>query len=141
MKRGVLLAAFACLYKEGTRRSSFFYPHDAETAPWWQGENARLGSLATAARLAARHFGNDAAFQAKLHSYALNQLNWILGLNPYDNSMLHGTGRNNPDYMFFDAWEYKNAPGVIVNGITLGFKNEEDIDFHLMVTETGADND
>ncbi|MBP1661127.1 MAG: glycoside hydrolase, partial [Candidatus Aminicenantes bacterium] len=25
-----------------TRRSAFFFPHDTETAPWWQGENARL---------------------------------------------------------------------------------------------------
>ena len=127
--------------KAGARRTSFFYPHDAETAPWWQGENARLGSMATAARLAAKYFQADAVFQNKLESFALNQLNWILGLNPYDSSMLHGTGRNNPDYMFFEAWEYKNAPGGIVNGITSGFKDEEDIDFHLMVSETGADND
>lgn len=127
--------------KAGVRRTSFFYPHDAETAPWWQGENARLGSMATAARLAAKYFQSDAAFQNKLHVFAINQINWILGLNPYDCSMLHGTGRNNPDYMFFDSWEYKNAPGGIVNGITAGFKDEEDIDFHLMVAETGADND
>ena len=39
-----------------TRRTSFFFPHDTETAPWWQGENARLGSMAAAARLAARSF-------------------------------------------------------------------------------------
>lgn len=127
--------------KAGVRRTSFFYPHDAETAPWWQGENARLGSMATAARLAAKYFATDAAFARQLQSFALNQLNWILGLNPYDCSMLHGTGRNNPDYMFFEAWEYKNAPGGIVNGITAGFKDEEEIDFHLMVAETGADHD
>ena len=35
---------------DGSRCDQFFYPHDVETAPWWQGENARLGSLATAAR-------------------------------------------------------------------------------------------
>ena len=127
--------------KAGVRRTSFFYPHDAETAPWWQGENARLGSMATAARLAAKYFHDDQAFHAKLQAFALNQLNWILGLNPYDSSMLHGVGRNNPDYMFFESWEYKNAPGGIVNGITAGFKDEEDIDFHLMVSETGADHD
>ena len=127
--------------KAGVRRTSFFYPHDAETAPWWQGENARLGSMATAARLAAKYFHDDQAFQAKLQAFALNQLNWILGLNPYDSSMLHGVGRNNPDYMFFESWEYKNAPGGIVNGVTAGFKDEEDIDFHLMVSETGADHD
>ncbi len=39
-----------------TRRTSFFFPHDTETAPWWQGENARLGSMAAAARLAAEVF-------------------------------------------------------------------------------------
>jgi Glycosyl hydrolase family 9/Cellulase N-terminal ig-like domain len=127
--------------KAGVRRASFFYPHDAETAPWWQGENARLGSMATAARLAAKYFRDDPAFQNKLQTFALNQLNWILGLNPFDISMLHGVGRNNPDYMFFDSWEYKNAPGGIVNGVTAGFKDDEDIDFNLPVSVTGADND
>ena len=78
--------------KAGVRRTSFFYPHDAETVPWWQGENARLGSMATAARLAAKYFRADQAFHAKLQAFALNQLNWILGLNPYDSSMLHGLG-------------------------------------------------
>jgi hypothetical protein len=37
-----------------TRRTAFFFPHDTETAPWWQGENAKLGSMAAAARLAVR---------------------------------------------------------------------------------------
>jgi hypothetical protein len=127
--------------KSGARRTSFFYPHDAETAPWWQGENARLGSLATAATLAARWFKDDDAFHAKLLSYATSQLDWILGLNPFDVSMLHGAGRNNPPYRFFDSYEYTNAPGGICNGITAGFRDEEDIDFNLTVAETGADND
>jgi len=127
--------------KAGVRRASFFYPHDAETAPWWQGENARLGSMATAARLAAKYFRDDRAFHDKLQTFAFNQLNWILGLNPFDSSMLHGVGRNNPDYMFFDSWEYKNAPGGIVNGVTAGYKDEEDIDFNLPISVTGADHD
>ena len=42
-----------------TRRSAFFFPHDTETAPWWQGENARLGSMAAAALLASRVLRND----------------------------------------------------------------------------------
>jgi hypothetical protein len=127
--------------KEGVRRTSFFFPHDTETAPWWQGENARLGSLATAARLAARHFADDAAFRAKLEAYAWNQLDWILGENPFDACMLHGSGRNNPPYMFFDSYEYTNAPGGICNGITSGFSNEDDIDFNLPYKVTGADHD
>jgi hypothetical protein len=127
--------------KTGVRRTSFFFPHDTETAPWWQGENARLGSLAAAARLAARHFAGDAAFQAGLQAFGRNQLNWILGLNPFDACMLHGKGRNNIAYMFFDSYEYTNAPGGICNGVTAGYVNEEDIDFGLHYAVTGKDDD
>jgi hypothetical protein len=127
--------------KTGARRTSFFFPHDTETAPWWQGENARLGSLATAAILAAQRFRGDKSFHDALQSYATSQLDWILGLNPFDASMLHGAGRNNPPYRFFDSYEYTNAPGGICNGITAGFRDEEDIDFNLTVAETGADDD
>jgi hypothetical protein len=125
----------------GGRRTSFFFPHDTEASPWWQGENARLASLATAARLALPHFEDDAAFQQRLRSYARSQLDWILGLNPFDASMLHGTGRNNPAYMFFDSYEYTNAPGGICNGITSGFRDERDIDLNVPYAETGADHD
>jgi hypothetical protein len=127
--------------RDGRRRSSFFFPHDTETEEWWQGENARLASLAAAARLASGQFADDAVFAAKLESYALNALNWILGLNPYDACMLHGTGRNNPWYLFFGYYEYTNAPGGICNGITAGLDDEHDIDFNLSYGETGQDHD
>ena len=127
--------------KTGLRRTSFFFPHNTEAAPWWQGENARLSSLATAARLAVKKFENDRDFSSQLQAYAANQLNWILGLNPFDSSMLYGIGRNNPQYLFFDSWEFTNAPGGISNGITSGFRDEEDIDFNLTYKQTGADND
>ncbi len=127
--------------REGVRRTSFFFPHDTETAPWWQGENARLGSMATAARLALRHFGSDPAFQEKLRSFGRDQLNWILGLNPFDSCMLQGKGRNNPPYLFFDSYEYTNAPGGICNGITAGYEDETDIDFNLHFAATGKDDD
>src|SRR5271170_6663106 len=54
----------------GGRRTAFFFPHDTETAPWWQGENARLSSMASAARLAATYFKADAAFHDQLQGYA-----------------------------------------------------------------------
>jgi hypothetical protein len=127
--------------KAGVRRTSFFFPHDTEVAPWWQGENARLASMATAAGLAAKYFKQDKGFYNRLQSFAWNQLNWILGLNPFDACMLHGSGRNNPPYMFFDSYEYTNAPGGICNGITAGFFDEQDIDFNLSVAQTGADHD
>jgi hypothetical protein len=127
--------------KGGARRTSFFFPHDTETAPWWQGENARLGSMAAAARLAARFFGQDARFRARLIGFGQDQLNWILGLNPFDACMLHGKGRNNIVYMFFDSYEYTNAPGGIPNGITAGYADERDIDFGLHYAQTGKDDD
>jgi hypothetical protein len=40
-----------------------------------------------------------------------------------------------------DSWEFTNAPGGISNGITSGFRDEEDIDFNLTYKQTGADND
>jgi hypothetical protein len=127
--------------KTGGRRSSFFFPHNSDAAPWWQGENARLASVATAARLAARVFSDNDSFRKQLETFATNQLNWILGMNPFDSCMLNGVGRNNPAYMYFDSWAFTNAPGGISNGITGGFHDENDIDFLLPYRETGADND
>ena len=123
------------------RRSEFFFPHDTETAPWWQGENARLGSLATAARLAAPLFADEPAFEARLRAYATDQLNWILGLNPFDASMLHGSGRNNPEYGFFGSWQYSQFPGGIVNGVTSGLKDDAGIDFNVPYAVTQQDAD
>jgi hypothetical protein len=127
--------------KSGARRTSFFFPHNSDAAPWWQGENARLASVATAARLAERAFADDTAFSRELGAFATNQLNWILGLNPFDSCMLNGVGRGNPAYMYFDSWEFTNVPGGISNGITGGFNDERDIDYMLNYRQTGADND
>lgn len=127
--------------KDGNRHVTFFFPHNTEVAPWWQGENARLASLATAAHLAAKQFPDDPGFQKKLRAFATDQLDWILGANPFESSMMNGVGRNNPAYLFFDSWEFTNAPGGISNGITAGFTDEKDIDFNLTYKQTGADND
>ncbi|MDJ1501024.1 glycoside hydrolase family 9 protein [Xanthocytophaga agilis] len=125
----------------GNRRSTFFFPHGSEASPWWQGENARLGSIAAAARLAIPLFTEDKPFQNTLQQFAVDQLNWILGLNPYDACMLQGTGHNNPAYGFFGTFEYTNAPGGIVNGITSGLEDEHDIEFNLSYAKTGKDYD
>jgi hypothetical protein len=127
--------------KEAKRYSSFFYPHNTETAPWWQGENARISSLACAARIAGKHFSSDQKFRLQLEKYANDQINWIMGLNPFNVSMLHGTGRNNPEYMFFGSYQYTSAPGGICNGITGGLENEHDIDFNVPYSVTGKDYD
>lgn len=125
----------------GQIRTAFFFPHDTEAAPWWQGENARLGSLAAAARMAAPLYTNDPTFQRQLEDYAWNQLHWILGRNPYDTSMLMGSGHNNVHYMFFQSWKYTSAPGAIVNGITAGMNSEDGIAFNQGFAVTGKDDD
>jgi thiol-disulfide isomerase/thioredoxin len=140
----------------GQRHSAFFFPHGSEASPWWQGEDARLSSMAAAARLAiplfagdspngdrpnGDHPNGDAKFTDSLETFALDQLNWVLGLNPYDASMLQGTGHNNPAYGFFGTFEYTNAPGGIVNGITSGLDDESGIDFNLSYAKTKKDYD
>ncbi|MFN7987179.1 MAG: glycoside hydrolase family 9 protein [Thermoanaerobaculia bacterium] len=107
----------------GGKRGSFFMPHDNESGYWWQGENARLASLAAAALLAARVV--DAPRRDALARYAVDQVDWILGRNPFDVCMLQGRGRNAPDYLP----GFPNAPGGICNGITSGFEDERDVAF------------
>lgn len=119
----------------------FFFPHGA-AGTWWQGEDARLASLAAAARMAAPLFANDPEFRRQLQQYAWNQLHWILGRNPYDTSMLIGSGHRHIQYMFFDSWQYTSAPGAIINGITSGLDAEDDgIAFDLGYSQTGKDDD
>ena len=111
---------------DGKAGSAFFMPHENPTGYWWQGENARVASLAAAARAAsALPFIGDAGMVPGLRGYASDQVGWILGCNPFDACMLHGIGRGNPEY----EWGWFNAPGGIVNGITAGFRDEQDIDF------------
>lgn len=126
---------------DGKVRSAFFFPHDTEAAPWWQGENARLASLAAAARMALPIFADKPEFQSQLRSYAWNQLHWILGRNPFDASMLMGSGHGYAPYMFFHSYKYTGAPGGIMNGITSSLDNGDGIAFNLGYAVTGKDED
>ncbi|WP_273976786.1 glycoside hydrolase family 9 protein [Vibrio parahaemolyticus] len=110
-----------------SKRDAFFVAHNNESGYWWQGENARLGSLATMAYLAQPHIASQET-QQQLSVFAQDALNWIVGLNPYDMCMLDGHGRNNPDYL--PQYGFFNAKGGVCNGITGGFEDEEDIAFN-----------
>jgi hypothetical protein len=103
----------------------FFIPHDNDSGYWWQGENARLASLASAARRASQVLTGDGALCADLLRYADASLDWIFGRNPFDVCMMAGIGHNNPRY----ARHFWNAPGGVCNGITSGLEDEQDIDF------------
>ncbi|EPM6342716.1 glycoside hydrolase family 9 protein [Vibrio parahaemolyticus] len=110
-----------------SKRDAFFVAHNNESGYWWQGENARLGSLATMAYLAQPHIASQ-EIQQQLFVFAQDALNWIVGLNPYDMCMLDGHGCNNPDYL--PQYGFFNAKGGVCNGITGGFEDEEDIAFN-----------
>lgn len=109
------------------KRDAFFVAHNNESGYWWQGENARLGSLATMAYLV-QPFIESEILKQQLSKLAQNSINWIVGLNPYDMCMLDGHGRNNPDYL--PQYGFFNAKGGVCNGITGGFEDEEDIAFN-----------
>ena len=127
--------------KSAGERTAFFFPHDTEAAPWWQGEDARIASLAAAARMALPLFVDDAAFQARLREYAWDQLHWVLGRNPYDTSLMMGVGHGDAAYMFFKSYKYANPPGAIVNGVTSALNDEHGIAFNQGFAVTGKDED
>ncbi|MCX8521712.1 MAG: hypothetical protein ORN28_09275, partial [Rhodoferax sp.] len=105
----------------------FFFPHQNESGYWWQGENARLASLAAAALWTARLLDGADPLAVQLKPYAQDALDWIFGRNPFDTCMMQGQGHNNPRY----ESGYFNAPGGVCNGITSGLDDEADIDFKL----------
>jgi hypothetical protein len=115
----------------------FFIPHDNETGWWWQGENARLASLATAALLGRRLLSASTPSPASsipsldsLSVFASRQLSWILGCNPYSICFMYQFGKNNVPYMSSN-YGHGSQMGGISNGIT-GMKDHGDgsgIDF------------
>lgn len=111
-----------------SERNVFFFPHNSDDAPWWQGENARILSLAAAARLLAG-VTRDAHFAEQLKQFADDQVSWVLGLNPYDACMMMNRGRHNPEYFFRYRYDFIGVPCGIVNGITSAMEDEEGIEF------------
>jgi hypothetical protein len=100
---------------QGTIKDGYFIPHDNESGYWWQGENARIGSLAAATVYAARflHYSDS----VKVFQYAADQLDWIMGKNPFDICFMYGKGRNNPEKYTGQALSL-TLSGGIANGIT-----------------------
>jgi hypothetical protein len=112
---------------ESAPRAQWFFPHDNESGYWWQGENARLASLAAFMATAAETTPG-APWASAAREWSRDCLSWILGRNPFDVCMLQGYGRNNPPY----HPGFHNAPAGVCNGITSGFADEADIAFRPM---------
>lgn len=104
----------------GEVKTGFFIPHENETGWWWQGENARLGSLAAAAIVGGRLVSpGKGAFGVTpdLARFASDQVSWILGGNPYDMCFMYGHGDVNVPYMAA-LFGHGSGKGGISNGIT-----------------------
>ncbi len=102
-------------------KDGFFIPHENESGWWWQGENARLASLATAALIGNKLLNSKSKSPASdsLKVYAASQIAWILGCNPYDMCFMYGFGKNNVPYMA-SLFGHGSEKGGISNGITGG---------------------
>jgi hypothetical protein len=104
----------------GQVRDGFFIPHENESGWWWQGEDARLASLATAAIVGGRLvYPGTGAFGIKpeLATFASDQIAWILGGNPYDICFMYQFGKNNVPHMSA-MLGHGSGRGGISNGIT-----------------------
>jgi hypothetical protein len=104
----------------GEVRDGFFIPHENESGWWWQGENSRLASLASAAIIGGRLVSpGPGAFGVKteLANFAGDQIAWILGGNPYDMCFMYQFGKNNVPYMR-SSFGHGSGRGGISNGIT-----------------------
>jgi hypothetical protein len=105
----------------GKVKTSFFIPRDNESGYWWQGESARLASLAAAVYQgqAATRASDCRETDARSSRLARAQLDWILGSNPLDISFVNGFGKNNPGAYCGDKNPYHGTRvGGIANGIT-----------------------
>jgi type 1 glutamine amidotransferase len=118
---------------KGVVKNGFFIPHDNESGWWWQGEDARIGSLATVLLRGGRLVypeKNSLGVKTEISDAYTALVSWILGCNPYHVCMMYGYGQVNVPYM---AAMYGHGSGVggISNGIT-GSKDKDDgsgIDF------------
>ncbi|MDR1812547.1 MAG: discoidin domain-containing protein [Candidatus Fibromonas sp.] len=108
----------------------FFMPHTNETKYWWQGENARIASLAAAFAMGAQLADpSGELWYNTLFALASAQLDWILGKNPFAAGMMHGFGPQNsyPNYPGLRA--LNNIKGGICNGITAKHADENDLEW------------
>jgi hypothetical protein len=105
-------------------QKAFFIPHLNETSYWWQGENARLASLATGWIVAGRILKQSYTISNdSLSKMAFSSLDWVVGKNPFDVCMMTGFGTTNyPGYV-----GKTNIVGGICNGITSDVDTETDI--------------
>jgi len=89
----------------------YFMPPEAE---WWVGINANLASSGIGLLKA-----SVVLHDPKLKAYAQKQLDWIIGINPFNSSTIEGVGYNHPKH-FPGSTFYPQTPvlpGAVLNGL------------------------
>jgi hypothetical protein len=122
---------------KGEIKDGFFIPHDNETGWWWQGEDARLASLATAALVGGKLvYPQGGKVRDSLNAYASQQLSWILGCNPYSMCFMYGFGSKNVPYMH-SSFGHGSQRGGVSNGITGHEGNGDGSGIDFKTTDNG----
>jgi len=96
-----------------------FYPYENEDA-WYVGQNSQYLSHAWAMLLTAKVLGGEEAIKCEV--YAIDQVDWVLGRNPFSICMFEGRGSFNPPkyHHRYDCARNRQrgaVPGAICNGI------------------------
>jgi hypothetical protein len=81
---------------------------------WWVGVNSNLAASGIGLLKAAEVLNDP-----ELKAYAQKQLDWIIGVNPFNSSTLIGTGYNHPEH-FPGSTFYPRTPvinGAVMNGL------------------------
>jgi endoglucanase len=105
------------VYMYGSPENSTFFGTPPETGGWHVGNSSHILDAAHAMAMAYR-YTRDARYLA----FEYDQLNWILGNNPYDLCLMEGVGSQHPPsyhHRYTMAGVPRGAvPGSVVNGIT-----------------------
>jgi len=96
-----------------------FFPYENEDS-WYVGQNSQYLSVAWGMLLAAKAIGGELAVRAE--GIAIDQIDWVLGRNPYAVCMFEGRGSFNPPVYHhrYDSVTKRRrgaVPGAICNGI------------------------
>ena len=105
------------------QQEGFFIPHINKNDGWWQGENSRIASLTAAAiwggKITHGHSRGTFGVNNELAAFAQSQMDWIMGKNPYQISMLYGFGVNNPPHNKSSGTMLKGGISSGITGMTL----------------------
>ena len=98
----------------------FRYFHD-ENPVWYVGINSNLASTGVGLVKAARLLG-----RSDWLALAQRQLDWIMGVNPFNASTIMAVGYNNPQHMLGAEFDPPTPflPGAVMNGIS-GDQNDQ----------------